>query len=48
VDAWFYLFGPIGLKLPEEWIEPSSGLRLLRRALLAPARLVSALLRRAL
>jgi hypothetical protein len=48
VDAWFYLFGTIVLKLPEEWIEPSPGLRLLRRALLAPARLVSELLRRAL
>jgi len=48
VDAWFYLFGTSGLKLPEEWIEPYPGLRLLRRALLAPARVVSALLRRAL
>jgi hypothetical protein len=47
VDAWFYLFATSGLKLPEEWIEPSAGLRLLRRALVAPAQLVSALLRRA-
>lgn len=46
VDVWFYLFGPNALRLPVEWVESGFGSRLMRRALLGPARLASWVLRR--